>query len=61
MASGALLVLVPHLLGLLPLGKLFNLFMPHFLGKEIAYLGHMLCRGLNELIEVKCLELAQAR
>lgn len=40
-ASGALLVLVPHLMGLLALGKLLNLFMPHFLGKEIAYLGHM--------------------
>ena len=40
-ASGALLVLVPHLMGLLALGKLLNLFMPHFLGKEISYLGHM--------------------
>ena len=50
-ASGALLVLVPHLISLSALGKLLNLFMPHFLGKEIAYLGHMVACEVCEVTQ----------
>ena len=50
-ASGALLIPVPHLISLSALGKLLYLFMTHFLGKEITYLGHMVACEVCEVTQ----------